>query len=132
MWWVLFSVGSPNDFKQDFTSWLLLVEKRIPLSRNASVVDRVKVNLTNSDDFIRTEGILVLELNVADGLVVSFESDSVVPLRVLATGIADLTLDLSVTNEELAVRVHLAEDVGVVGKLSFNRLDNENAGHGCL
>jgi len=115
-------IRSEDDFKQDFTSWLLVVEEGIPLSRDASWSQGIEVNLTNTDDIIRTEGVLVLEFNVAKGLIISFEGDGVIPFWVLAARFTDFSLHFSVTNKEVAVRIHLAEGISIMGKLSFNGL----------
>ena len=73
--------------------------------------------------------VLVHQFDQNLGLIVVRNSDDVVLVRVLATALADFTVDSLFTDDESAVRVHLCEDVGVVGKISFNRSENNRSGH---
>jgi len=57
------------------------------------------------------------------------DGNSFIPGRVLTTLLADLALEDGVTDDESAVRVHLTDDVGVVGKVGFDRSESDSSGH---
>jgi len=89
----------------------------------------VQVDHEATDVVITGESVLVHNFNNNLGLVAVGNGNSVIPDGVLTTVLADLSSEDVVTNDESAVGVHLTNDVGVVGKVGFNRLESDSAGH---
>jgi len=122
-------ISGEGGFHQDLTSRLVLVGQRIPSAGLTARLELIQVKKEAADVIITGETVLVHKFNNDLGLSTNGDGNSVIPVGVLATLLADLSLEDAVTNDESAIRVHLTDQIGVVGKVSFNRSEGNSARH---
>jgi len=118
-----------NSFQQDLTSRLVLVGQGVPSAGLTAGLELSQVNEEAANVVITRESVLVHKLNNNLGLVTNGDGNSISPVGVLASLLADLSLEDAITDDESAVGAHLTDQVSVVGKVGFNRSESNGAGH---
>jgi len=83
--------------------------------------------VADTNSVILGESVLVSEFDEDNLLVVSLDGDGVAPLWVPATVLADLTLDVVLTEMDDTVRILLANEIFIVEKIGLDRSDSKSS-----